>query len=722
MAEEETKQNTTERIGKVCLDLSQYSGQDLYSDGETEDQILDIVKTHPEADFDGIIRESKSWPVLYHLSSIRGNIVSWIPFRGDEKVLEIGAGEGAVTGALAARCGHVDCIDLSKKRSEINAWRHRDCDNITIHVGNFEDIEPGLDRDYDYIFLIGVLEYAESYLHSMDPFADELKRVLRHRKEGGRLVIAIENRLGLKYWAGCAEDHSGRYFDGIESYTAEKEPARTFTRPALERLLQRSGAAQYSFYYPYPDYKFTSVLYSDRRLPEAQELNENIRNFDRDRLLLFDERRAYRGITDDGLYSIFANSYEVVVGPALPVIYCKFSNDRAPEYRIRTEIQVDLSQLNGERTVRKYPMTEAAKNHTDRMEENGKLLAERYESTAGDKPVLRIARCRKTEDGGVEFPFVPGKSLEALLDESLGFGDGNRFLSLLDTYKKLVGGGTDAPVSDYDMTFANILIQGNVWTAIDYEWAVDQRIPAEELLFRSLLVYYLADGKRSKRCESLIGNDTLLARIGVPEQEANRLAAEEQNFQNRITGGVVSLGGLRAEMGTKVIRPAQLQTKEEMAEARNRRQKSGKKRRSQDFTLTTVQVFFDTGKGYSPEDCIDVPEVYQDEGVITFPVKIESDVRKLRVDPASCPCVCLLRGARVNGQDAGRFFDRTMKMNGRKYTNGSIIYTTDDPNMEWNLKRIRSHCGIKAGEAFELELSIQMAGLPSTMAAALRNR
>ena len=37
----------------------------------------------------------------------------------------------------------------------------------------------------------------------------------RHLKKGGRIVIAIENRLGLKYFAGCAEDHLGTYFSGI---------------------------------------------------------------------------------------------------------------------------------------------------------------------------------------------------------------------------------------------------------------------------------------------------------------------------------------------------------------------------------------------------------------------------------------------------------------------------------------------------------------------------
>ena len=102
---DETKK---EQIGSVILDLSRYSGEDLYCDGEVEDRILEIAKNYPEEEFDAIIRDSKDWPTLYHLSSIRGNIVGWIPFDGSEKVLEIGAGPGAITGVLTERCRSVD--------------------------------------------------------------------------------------------------------------------------------------------------------------------------------------------------------------------------------------------------------------------------------------------------------------------------------------------------------------------------------------------------------------------------------------------------------------------------------------------------------------------------------------------------------------------------------------------------------------------------------------
>ena len=104
-----------EKIGKVILDTTCYPGKDLYSDGAIEDEMLAISRDFAPEEFNRVISERKSWPILYHFSHIRENILSWIPFTGEEKVLEIGSGCGAVTGALCDRAKEVSCIELSMK-------------------------------------------------------------------------------------------------------------------------------------------------------------------------------------------------------------------------------------------------------------------------------------------------------------------------------------------------------------------------------------------------------------------------------------------------------------------------------------------------------------------------------------------------------------------------------------------------------------------------------
>lgn len=222
-----TNRDKMEAIGNVVLNLNYYGGVDLYSEGAGEDLLLELVSGHTEAEYPALIQNTRSWSVMYHLSNERENICSFLPIKKTDKVLEIGSGCGAITGCLARLAGHVTCIELSKKRSTINAVRHKMLDNIDIIVGNFEDVEQELEEKYDYITLIGVLEYAASYIKSRDPYHDILKRVSRHLKEDGRLIIAIENQLGLKYFAGCREDHTGRFFDGIEGYR-DAEGVKTF--------------------------------------------------------------------------------------------------------------------------------------------------------------------------------------------------------------------------------------------------------------------------------------------------------------------------------------------------------------------------------------------------------------------------------------------------------------------------------------------------------------
>ena len=95
---------------------------------------------------------------------------------------------------------------------------------------------------------------------------DFLKIISRHLKPDGKIVLAIENRLGLKYWAGCTEDHFGTLFEGLEGYPTTSG-VKTFSRKEMSAILKEAGDLKASWYYPFPDYKLPMTIYSDRRLP-----------------------------------------------------------------------------------------------------------------------------------------------------------------------------------------------------------------------------------------------------------------------------------------------------------------------------------------------------------------------------------------------------------------------------------------------------------------------
>ena len=68
-----------EKIGNVTLDYEYYPGEDLYSDGPVEEELLEIAKNYQEKELNQLIYERNSWPVLYHFSHIRQNILEWLP-------------------------------------------------------------------------------------------------------------------------------------------------------------------------------------------------------------------------------------------------------------------------------------------------------------------------------------------------------------------------------------------------------------------------------------------------------------------------------------------------------------------------------------------------------------------------------------------------------------------------------------------------------------------
>ncbi len=658
-----------EQIGKITLDYSKYPGEDFYCDGAVEDEILGLVKDLAPIEYGKAIEEKKSWPVLYHLSPLRENIVEWIPMDKNAKVLEVGSGCGAITGALAKKAGQVTCVDLSKKRSLINAYRHTECDNVTIHVGNFKDIEPDLDKDYDYICLIGVFEYGQSYIGGDTPYEDFLKILKKHLKADGRLVIAIENKYGLKYFAGCKEDHLGTYFSSIENY-ADGGGVRTFGRKGLEKIFKSVGMNEYHFYYPYPDYKFMTSVYSDAYQPGKGELSNNLRNFDRDRMLLFDEKNAFDGIMEEGMFPFFSNSFLVVLGTDFDTKFVKYSNDRAVDYAIRTEIH---RTAEGEKSVRKYPLCEAAKDHVRQMAVAYENLKEKYEG--GN---LSINHCKLVEEGEelyAEFEFVEGTPLSELMDGCLEKDDLDGFHRYFKEYIERIGYNAEYPVADFDLIFANILVDGDKWTLIDYEWTFGKPIDTRELAFRAIYCYILENEKREK-----LEHDRILQELEITETDAEGYRVQERDFQSFVTGKRMSMAQMRDLIGYRLMVPQKWIDKYQDSESVNR-----------------VQIYEDTGNGCSEEASYFVKEAYQGENLIEFEIPVSGNVHILRIDPAMDSCMVKIQEMLFNGVPVPLEKRRVLLVNGKvakpaeKGSVGyepSIVFPTTDPNINIDLREL----------------------------------
>ena len=679
----------TARIGKITLDYSEYSGEDLYCDGAVEDELLEIVKNVPPREYARIIEERKSWPILYHLSPLRANIVDWIPIDAWAKVLEVGSGCGAITGTLSSKAAEVTCVELSRKRSQINAYRHKNRGNVTIHVGNFKDIEPKLDRNYDYICLIGVFEYGQSYIGGHTPYEDFLKILMPHLAEGGRIVIAIENKYGLKYFAGCMEDHLGTYFSGIENY-AMGGGVRTFGKNGLEHIFRSCGVSEVHFYYPYPDYKFMTALYSDQHLPGKGELSNNIRNFDRDRMLLFDEKYAFDGLVEEGLFPVFSNSYAVVVGEGFDVEYVKYSNDRAPEYVIKTQISTNE---RGQRAVCKYPLSREAEAHVKNMAAACESLTKRYHGGG-----LRVNQCTLSQEPELcaRFEYLSGRPLSEYMDCCLEKNDLEGFYGYFREYLRRISYNSEWKVWDFDLIFSNILVDGDVWTLIDYEWTFDKSMDPRRLAFRALYCYLLEDKRREK-----LDMGRALQELCLTWSEAECLKEQEMDFQKFVTGGRLSMAQIRELTGGGILTPEKWIGRYQDEKNENR-----------------IQIYEDTGKGYSEEESYFPEDFSLEEGTAELSLSVNGNVKMLRIDPAMDFCAVKILEMTLNEKRVPLERRGILVANGRvarpaeKNRGGgpTIVFPTADPNIHICMEKLET------GAENRLNVKLEIRRLPESMA------
>ena len=295
------------KIGNVKLNFKYYSGKDSYSDGEIENEILKLVEEQ-DNNIEMVLNDSR-WPIVYHLDKRRQNILEWYDFKKNKSLLEVGAGCGAITGLFCSKLDKVVSVELSKKRTLINATRNKDYSNLEIIVGNLNDIV--IDEKFDYVTLIGVLEYSRLFTEGENPEESFLQELRKKMKKNGKLIIAIENKFGLKYWAGAREDHTGNLFEGLEGYH-RNNGVRTYSKVEIMKFLKDSGFTKIEFYYPFPDYKFPKIIFSDQYLPKVGDLRDLVHNYDMDRYLLFNEGLVYDQLILDENFEKFSNSFLII--------------------------------------------------------------------------------------------------------------------------------------------------------------------------------------------------------------------------------------------------------------------------------------------------------------------------------------------------------------------------------------------------------------------------
>jgi 2-polyprenyl-3-methyl-5-hydroxy-6-metoxy-1,4-benzoquinol methylase len=516
-----------------------------YNDGdEIETRIFNIIKN--AADISTLSTELRQhctdWPSQYHLTSARANIMR--PFEQTLKganVLEIGAGCGAISRYLGECGADVLALEGSPRRASIARSRTRDLGNITVLAEKFDQFKS--DHQFDVVTLIGVLEYANLFTPGDNPALTMLKRVRQLLKPDGKLIIAIENQLGLKYFAGAPEDHFGKPMVGIEGRYG-KDQAQTFGRLVLTKLLKQAGFEASNFLAPFPDYKLPSSIVTEEGFAHqhfdasafaAQSVK---RDPQLPEVCNFSLELAWPVLFANGLGLETANSFLVIASPTQQTLVpagdlaYHYSTTRLAEFCKETI----FSRSDEENVVVRY-----------------KRLGVPSATNSAESSVLAFI-CPETDEYVFGKPFSMEFTNIVTKDgwtfEQVG-GFVKRYLAVLvatvgtETFiAQGMSSSTLLPAHYIDCIPQNIIIDAAEKAhAIDKEWSLNSPLELAHLVFRSLL--FMCDGinRFGKPASgeklttfSFIENTFKAAGLQLSQFDMDRYIKLETNIQQSVSG------------------------------------------------------------------------------------------------------------------------------------------------------------------------------------------
>ncbi|KAA0233609.1 MAG: hypothetical protein JJLCMIEE_03484 [Acidimicrobiales bacterium] len=408
------------------------------------------------------------WPTRQALSPLRSNLLRPLVVGPGDRVLEVGAGTGALTRYLAETGADVVAVEAGLDRARVAAVRCEGFGNVEILAGPLASYEP--DAPFDLVVLAGAREAAGE----SGGVPALVEAALAALAPDGVVVLALENQLGLRCLLGYAEDFQGEPWVGIEAFQIQRA-VRTYSRGALGRLLAESGLTGQRWLYPFPDHRFPTVVVSDTTYDESdvvsfvdQMVREPCGGHEQASALIADARGVHRVLLDAGLGRDIANSF-LVLGARDP---------EALDRRLDPQV---LAWRYGSQRARVWQHTTVVRNDGDVR------VVERTRAHPGDG---RPERGWVSQSQPDKVKYLPGWNLEQLVMQAAADHDTATMGQLLQRWRRhlesvLTGApGDDHPVHPFlpadselvlparylDTNLDNFVPQGDELIFIDDEW------------------------------------------------------------------------------------------------------------------------------------------------------------------------------------------------------------------------------------------------------------
>ena len=460
---------------------------------ETEQKELNSKIEEYIDNYENMKQNDTSIELMLSLSEIRQNIINWYQFKKDAQILEIGANYGEITGYLCDICKNVTSVELSKEKAKIIEKRYFNKENLECIVGNLEEIQ--INKKFDYVILIGQIEKASKWLpNSNNPEKDLLIDVSKMLKEDGKILLATDNKFGMKYWNGKKDLEGTLGYKNLAEERTENG-SKLFSEIKLKDLIKEAGYQNYKFYYTLPDYKMPNLIYSADYEITKEDISRNFEYYEKDELINFVENGVYLELLNENkeIFNFFANSFFVEIGNQEiknDIKYITFSNYRKEKYRIMTIIKDEEVIKKAANKKAREHIKNILKSNLEFNKKNAKIIEEQKE----DKIVSKYINSERFDiflERIDEKSFIENfeKYANILYQNALDFGQIEKNVELKETIKnydiKKLEKMKFAKNAYLDFIPKNCFLIDNTFYVFDQEWT-EKYMPVEYIIYRAI--------------------------------------------------------------------------------------------------------------------------------------------------------------------------------------------------------------------------------------------
>ncbi len=471
------------------------------------------------------------------INDIRTSIIRWYPFKNDADIIYIGK-EDAIFSFLKEKCGkHARSIMLSEIDGKLVSEKkeHKKAEYIVSIAYPEQLAKPELFFEWAY----------------------------KHLESDGRLIVGMNNRLGIRYFCGDRDIYTSQVLDGIDDYyRAYRSPddkflGRSFDKSQIKKMISSSGFDHNKFYSVYSDLDNAAFIFADSYKPNEELYNRIIPTYNSPEALFLEEERLYSSMLDNELFHTMANAF---------LIECSLDGAHTDALQITSSLdrghgEAMITVIHDNDTVTKQAAFKEGEEGLKKLDTNIKKLKSRGVSVVEGK----------LKDGIYTMPLTKAETGAKYL-QRIFWKDRELFLQRLDEFKNeiykssdLFEGKYEFPVSEneseadrlkrqkkrkepweeeklsllkegfVDMIPLNTFFVDGKFVFFDQEFCL-ANYPVKAILWRVLVSIY----EGTPREERVISRHDLFLRYGLDNSDTNRM-----HFIQRIVD--VWLTGLRKE-------------------------------------------------------------------------------------------------------------------------------------------------------------------------------